>query len=190
AAAPRRTLERPAELELGRVPELSPRAVLPRARIPDEDPDPADRLAGGLGDDHEVADAVKLPRPPVALDAVDRVVVGARPAVVADPTHHLGVGDEAVDGRDVALVRWGEQQAVGLDHASACSRSPQIASTSSRPTERRISPVGIRSPSQRCRLSNVEVSPPRLVAFTTSFVRVSTARASSTSNEITPEKPG
>ena len=48
----------------------------------------------------------------------------------------------------------------------------------------------MRSPSQRWRLSIVELTPPRLVAFVITRVRVSTARGSATSNEISPEKPG
>ena len=49
--------------------------------------------------------------------------------------------------------------------ASACSRSAQSTSTSSSPTERRSSPCGMRSPSQRCRDSSFVRVPPRLVAF-------------------------
>src|SRR5262249_44063944 len=74
--------------------------------------------------------------------------------------------------------------------ASACSRSAHSSSTSSSPTESRSRPGGIRSPSQRCRLSMLERTPPRLVWLTISRVEVSTARGSATSNEISPEKPG
>ena len=74
--------------------------------------------------------------------------------------------------------------------SSACSRSAQSSSTSSSPTDSRSSPTGMRSPSQRWRLSIVERTPPRLVALRISVVAVSTARGSATSNEISPQKPG
>ena len=48
----------------------------------------------------------------------------------------------------------------------------------------------MRSPSQRWRLSIVELTPPRLVAFAITRVRVSTSRGLATSKEIRPEKPG
>ena len=76
---------------------------------------------------------------------------------------------------------------------SACSRSAQSSSTSSRPTLRRNSPGGTRSPSQRVRLSSTDSTPPRLVAFLIFRSEVSTLRAASpsaTSNERRPPKPG
>ena len=69
----------------------------------------------------------------------------------------------------------------------------RASSTSSRPTDRRSSPSGTRSPSQRWRVSISEWTPPRLVAFVITRVEVSTRRAaapSATSNDMSPPKPG
>ena len=63
-------------------------------------------------------------------------------------------------------IRGGHCSDVVQAVASACSRSAHSASGSSRPTERRSSPAGIRSPSHRWRASSLERVPPRLVALT------------------------
>ena len=110
-------------------------------------------------------------------------VVGNQPHAFA------GVLDINSSSKAARFVRTCDAFNIPLD-ASACSRSAQSSSTGSSPTESRSRPGGMRSPSQRWRLSIVEVTPPRLVALTISFVRVSTARGSATSNEMTPEKPG
>ena len=60
-------------------------------------------------------------------------------------------------------------------YASARPRSSQRASTSSRPTLRRTRPGGTRSPSQRVRVSSVDLAPPSEVAFSISRTPVSTA---------------
>ena len=66
----------------------------------------------------------------------------------------LFVGPNAPSGKKTTVT-----------HASACARSAQSTSASSRPTLRRRRPGGTRSPSQRARLSMTESTPPRLVAF-------------------------
>ena len=97
--------------------------------------------------------------------AEDEVAVGHGHRLVA-------AGQRLVGGRQLGLLalrraccNGSRTTPVRYARASACSRSTQSSSTSSRPTDRRSSPAGQRSPSQRRRDSIFERVPPRLVVF-------------------------